>query len=185
MEAGIASIGGKAGELAVDLIKQWMTYLLNYETNLENLRERVNDLKDARQRVQQSVDAAKLQGHTIYNDVDKWLTMVDHKIFEMAETKLKEAEEKANERCLIGLCPNFKSRYLLSKTAEKEAYAIVQLLEKGRFDSVSYRPAPKPANIEDININIWSFVEQLYLHIFSIYLLAIFGYLFIWLLPNF
>ncbi|MBA0872660.1 hypothetical protein Goshw_018108 [Gossypium schwendimanii] len=146
MEAVIASIGGKAGELAFDLIKQEMTYIQNYKTNLENLREGVNDLKDARQRVQQSADAAKRQGRKIYNDVDKWLTMVDHKISEMAETKLKEDEEKANEKCLIGLCPNFKSRYLLSKTAEKEADAIVQLLEKGRFDSVSYRPAPTPAN---------------------------------------
>ncbi|KAK8593706.1 hypothetical protein V6N12_045781 [Hibiscus sabdariffa] len=151
MEAVISLIGGKAGELVFDLIRQEITYVLNYKSNVENLKEGVDDLKDARQRVQQSVDGAIRQGRKIYKDVDKWLTMADQMISETAETKLKEEEEKANERRFVGLCPNIKSRYLLSKKAEKEAGIIAQLLEKGRFDTVSYLPAPQRVCVRSVN----------------------------------
>ncbi|KAE8676427.1 hypothetical protein F3Y22_tig00111614pilonHSYRG00134 [Hibiscus syriacus] len=109
MEAVISSIGGKAGELAFDVIKHEVTYVLNYKTNLDNLKEGVEDLRDVRHRLQQSVDAARRQGRKIYQDVDKWLNTVDHKISEMAESKLKEDEERANERRFVGLCPDFKN----------------------------------------------------------------------------
>ncbi|GMI78877.1 hypothetical protein HRI_001557000 [Hibiscus trionum] len=151
MEAVIASIGGKAGELAFDLIAQEIAYVLNYKTNVENLKEGVDELKDARRRVQQSVDAAKRRGRKIYKDVDKWLATVDHVISEMDGTELKEDEERADGMRFIGLCPNFKSRYLLSKKAEKEAGTIAQLLEKGRFDTVSYLPAPQRVCIGSVN----------------------------------
>ncbi|KAL4375816.1 hypothetical protein GQ457_02G027210 [Hibiscus cannabinus] len=151
MDAVISSIGGKAGELVFDLIRQEITYVLNFKSNVENLKDGVDNLKDARHRVQQSVDGAKRQGRKIYKDVDKWLTMADQMISEMAETQLKEEEDKACQRRFIGLCPNIKSRYLLSKKAEKEAGIIAQLLEKGRFDTVSYAPAPQRVCIRSVN----------------------------------
>ncbi|KAK9006544.1 hypothetical protein V6N11_018881 [Hibiscus sabdariffa] len=131
--------------------RQEITYVLNFKSNVENLKDGVDDLKDARHRVQQSVDGAKRQGRKIYKDVDRWLTMADQMISEMAETQLKEEEDKACQRRFIGLCPNIKSRYLLSKKAEKEAGIIAQLLEKGRFDTVSYAPAPQRVCIKSVN----------------------------------
>ncbi|GAY32005.1 hypothetical protein CUMW_273110 [Citrus unshiu] len=58
--------------------------------------------------------------------------------------KLKNARDKnSNNRCLKGLCLNLRTRYQLSKKAEREANAIVGLHEKGRFDSVSFRTIPE------------------------------------------
>nr|XP_034918019.1 uncharacterized protein LOC118051475 [Populus alba] len=42
----------------------------------------------------------------------------------------------------MGLCPDLKIRYRLGKAAKKELTVIVDLQEKGKFDGVSYRPAP-------------------------------------------
>ncbi|OMO68656.1 NB-ARC domain-containing protein [Corchorus olitorius] len=140
MEAVIASVGEKADELAFDLIKREITCILNYKTNVENLRDGVDDLKHARQRVQRSVDAAKRKGEEIYSDVEKWLSMVDDKIHQVAAAiKLEEEQETTKERYhLIRISPNFMSRYQLSKKAEKEVEAIAELVGKGRFESVSH-----------------------------------------------
>ncbi|XP_022743855.1 probable disease resistance protein At1g12280 [Durio zibethinus] len=131
MEAVIASVGEKAGEFAFDLIKREVTYISNYKSNVENLKEGFDEPKDARQRVKHSVDAAKTKGRKIYKDVEKWLFMVDEETSEEAAAKLED-EEKAKEK--------------LSKRAEKEADSIAQLLGKGRFDSVSYLPALRHVN---------------------------------------
>ncbi|XP_039037077.1 disease resistance protein SUMM2-like [Hibiscus syriacus] len=73
-------------------------------------------------------------------DVLKWLANDDKKLTENVEEKLKEDEEKAKKKCFFALCPNVKSRYLVSKKAVDEAHAISELLEQGKFDKVSYSP---------------------------------------------
>ncbi|XP_022747892.1 disease resistance protein At4g27190-like [Durio zibethinus] len=72
----------------------------------------------------------------------KEFTTVDGKICDEAAAQLDGDEKKAKQRCFVGLCPNFMSRYQLSRKAEKEANTIAELLkDKDRFDGVSYKPA--------------------------------------------
>ncbi|PPD70703.1 hypothetical protein GOBAR_DD32418 [Gossypium barbadense] len=106
------------------------------------------ELKDTRDRVQHSVDAAKRNGEEIEGDVDKWLSAVDKKIPELAE-KVMQDEEKATKKCCIGLCPNFWTRYKLSLKVEEEAKAVAELLEHGKFERVSNRAAPQEALKDD------------------------------------
>ncbi|KAF2294552.1 hypothetical protein GH714_012513 [Hevea brasiliensis] len=42
-----------------------------------------------------------------------------------------QGEEQAKKRCFVGLCPDLKTRYLLSKKAEKKALAIDKLVNEG------------------------------------------------------
>ncbi|XVF56889.1 hypothetical protein PTKIN_Ptkin06aG0156800 [Pterospermum kingtungense] len=136
------SIAGKAAEYAVDPIARQFSYLFKYKTKFQNLEGQLQQLKDARDRVQQNVNQANRQGEDIYDNVNRWLTEVNGKISEEAAAQFKQDEEKAKQRCFVGLCPNFKSRYQLSRKAEKEANTIARLLEeKDRFDGVSHRPA--------------------------------------------
>ncbi|KAF2294517.1 hypothetical protein GH714_012149 [Hevea brasiliensis] len=51
-----------------------------------------------------------------------------------------QGEEQAKKRCFVGLCPDLKTRYLLSKKAEKKALAIDKLRNEGDLDSISFRP---------------------------------------------
>ncbi|XP_022745675.1 probable disease resistance protein At5g43730 [Durio zibethinus] len=72
----------------------------------------------------------------------EWLTKVNGICDEAAE-QLDDDEEKAKQMCFVGLCPNFKSRYQLSRKAEKEANTIAELLkDKDEFNNrVSRQPA--------------------------------------------
>ncbi|MBA0637183.1 hypothetical protein Godav_029351 [Gossypium davidsonii] len=58
--------------------------------------------------------------------------------------KVKDLEEEAKDKCFIGLCPNVKAFYQLSKKAEEDAGAVVELLQQGGFDRISYLDVPPP-----------------------------------------
>ncbi|OMO87826.1 Disease resistance protein [Corchorus olitorius] len=138
------SVLGKVAEYTVDPIARQVGYIFKYKSNFQNLREQLQQLKDARERVQQAVNEANRKGEEVFDDVSRWLTEANGSISEDAVMKLNDDEETAIKRCFIGVCPNFKSRYQLSKKADKEANSIVQLLEKAKqFGTYSFRPAPE------------------------------------------
>ncbi|KAE8704739.1 hypothetical protein F3Y22_tig00110445pilonHSYRG00098 [Hibiscus syriacus] len=149
----VGSLVSKAAEYTVDPTARQLSYLFKHKTKFLNLRTKVQDLKDARERVQQSVEAATRKGEVIFDDVQRWLTVADEKISEQAAKQLEEDEEKATKRCFAGFYPDFKSRYQLSRKAEKEANAIAQLLTANAIaqllteKSVSY---PPPVEVTDI-----------------------------------
>ncbi|KAL9450633.1 hypothetical protein AB3S75_012373 [Citrus x aurantiifolia] len=137
----VISVAAKVAEYLVAPIIRQFTYCCTYKTNFEKLNNEVDKLKNARDSVQYKVDDSRIKGDGIQLHVEKWMITVDKAINEV-ET-LIEDKEKSNNRCLKGLCPNLKTRYQLSKKAEREANAIVGLHEKGRFDSVSFRTIPE------------------------------------------
>lgn len=141
----VGSLAGKAAEYTVDPLARHFSYLFKPKSKFQNLRSQLQQLKDARERVQHAVNEANRRGDDIFSNVVRWLTEVDGKIRQVPVSQIEENEEKAKQMCFVGLCPNFKSRYQLSRKAEEEANAIAQLLkDKDRFDGViSYRPAPE------------------------------------------
>ncbi|XP_039034050.1 disease resistance protein At4g27190-like [Hibiscus syriacus] len=144
----VGSLAAKAAEYTVDPTARQLGYLFKPRSKSLNLQSKVQYLKDARERVQQSVEAATRKGELIFDDVQRWLTVTDEKISEQAARQLREDEEKATKGCFVGFCPDFKSRYQLSRKAEKEANAIAQLLsEKDAFEDVSYLPAVEVTDI--------------------------------------
>ncbi|KAK8633001.1 hypothetical protein V6N13_013855 [Hibiscus sabdariffa] len=58
----------------------------------------LRNLKDARERLQQSVDSANRRGEVIFDDVQRWLIEVNEKISDQAATQLQEDEEKVTKR---------------------------------------------------------------------------------------
>ena len=84
--------------------------MFNYRTNIEDLSEKVEKLRDVRDRQQHSVDEAKRNGHAIEDGVSKWLTRADG--FVQDASKFLEDEKATPNSCLNELmCPNLKSRY--------------------------------------------------------------------------
>ncbi|XP_022719669.1 probable disease resistance protein At4g27220 [Durio zibethinus] len=142
MESIVSGAANKVVECTFGVIKRGFVYIIYVDSNVQNLKMQVRKLMDAQARVQQNVDRAKRNAEEIFPDVNSWLIEVNKKISEHAAAQLKEDEEKAKKKCFIGLCPNFKSRYQLSKKAEEEAQAIIQLLGEGKFDKVSHSVAP-------------------------------------------
>ncbi|KAK9016281.1 hypothetical protein V6N11_078783 [Hibiscus sabdariffa] len=144
----VGSLASKAAEYTVDPPARQLGYLFNHKSKFQNLRSKVQDLKDAKERMQQSVEAANRNGEEIFDDVKRWLAEVNEKISEQSATQLQEDEEKATKRCFAGFCPDFNSRYRLSKKADKEADAVTQLLiKKDSFNTVSYLTAVEVTDI--------------------------------------
>ncbi|ESR45749.1 hypothetical protein CICLE_v10000221mg [Citrus x clementina] len=114
-------------------------YLRNYKANVENLKAEIDKLKDERRSIQHRVSEAERKGEKIEEKVEKWLVRANNTIEQSA--KFIDDEVTTNKRCLMGLCPNLKSGYQLSKEAETKVKAIVELKEEaGKFDDrISYR----------------------------------------------
>ncbi|KAL9448028.1 hypothetical protein AB3S75_015492 [Citrus x aurantiifolia] len=114
-------------------------YLRNYKANVENLKAEIDKLKDERRSIQHRVSEAERKGEKIEEKVEKWLVRANNTIEQSA--KFIDDEETTNKRCPMGLCPNLKSGYQLSKEAETKVKAIVELKEEaGKFDDrISYR----------------------------------------------
>ncbi|KAJ9175172.1 hypothetical protein P3X46_013751 [Hevea brasiliensis] len=125
-------------EYIVGPIKRHMSHPFTYKSKFETLHHEAEQLMNKRLKLQQSVDEAKRKGEEIYESVDKWLIEAGKAIEEADE--FIQGEEQAKKRCFVGLCPDLKTRYLLSKKAEKKALAIDKLVNEGDHDPISFRP---------------------------------------------
>lgn len=139
MAEGIAfSIAGKFTQYLIKPIKCQFQYLFCYNSNIQNLREEVENLKTKKTSTQLLVDAAKRNAEVVGSDVLQWLEKVDN-VKKNADEVL-EKTENAKLRCLCRLL-NVKSRYLLSRTATKVSHMVVKLQHESGFNRVGY-PAP-------------------------------------------
>ncbi|KAH9752677.1 Disease resistance protein [Citrus sinensis] len=116
-----------------------LCYLRNYKANFENLKAEIDKLKDESKSIQHRVSEAERKGEKIEEKVENWLVSANNTIEQAA--KFIEDGETTSKRCFKGLCPNFKTRYQLSKKAETEVKALVELKEEARRfdDRIFYR----------------------------------------------
>ncbi|TXG71340.1 hypothetical protein EZV62_006275 [Acer yangbiense] len=139
----ISSIAAKVAELLVVPVGKHICYPFKYKSNMEELKQQIEKLINARDIVQHSVDTAKRQGDEIEKDVEKWLNSVDAFAAQLVVKSIIDGEEDRAKKklCSIGFCPNLISRYSLSKKAAKMAKDGVDLLAEGKFKDVSHRLA--------------------------------------------
>ncbi|KAH9688184.1 hypothetical protein KPL70_015045 [Citrus sinensis] len=86
------------------------------------------------------VDEPKRREEEIEEYVEKCRASVNDVIDE-AE-KFIGVDARANKHCFKGLCPNLKTHRRLSKEAERQKEAVVNVQEAGRFDRISYNIIP-------------------------------------------
>ncbi|XP_062145329.1 disease resistance protein At4g27190-like [Alnus glutinosa] len=134
----LIAIAGKVVDCMVEPVKQWLCYSIHYNSNIESMKKQVEKLRDARDRVQHSVDAAIRNGEEIEGDVKNWLKEADG-IIELVR-KDSEGEEEEKRKCCNGTFLNLKLRHQLSQKAKKIVQDIDKALEIGKFDKVSYHP---------------------------------------------
>uniref|UniRef100_A0A2C9WHI5 Uncharacterized protein n=1 Tax=Manihot esculenta TaxID=3983 RepID=A0A2C9WHI5_MANES len=125
-------------EFVVVPIKRHISYPFTHKIKVEKLHHEAGRLKNRTVKLKQAVEEATRKGEEIYESVNKWLIDAD-KAIEEAEECIQGGEQ-AKKRCFVGLCPDLKTRYQLSKKAEKKALAIHELANEGDLDSISFRP---------------------------------------------
>ncbi|KAF5462724.1 hypothetical protein F2P56_018707 [Juglans regia] len=153
----VVQIVAKMAEHTVAPIGQWLGYSFRYISNVAKMKDREDKLRRVRDSVQHSIDAAVRNGEEIEYDVKKWLTEVDD-ITELAK-KVHEGEEEAKMRCSIEVCLSLKLRHQLSREAKKIVKLVGKALENGKFDRISYRPAPQGI-VTRRNMNCMEFVSR-------------------------
>ncbi|KAK2633265.1 hypothetical protein EUGRSUZ_L00070 [Eucalyptus grandis] len=105
-----------------------------------DLKKEVNDLKNARERVQSSVDKAAYDGKPIFTDVKVWLENVEEEVKE-AENLLRDGES-AKSACFRGWLPNPVVCHSIGRKVEKMTQVIQELHKKSNFPEVHYDYPP-------------------------------------------
>ncbi|XP_062083056.1 disease resistance protein At4g27190-like [Humulus lupulus] len=131
------SIVAKIAEYTVAPVGRQLGYLFCYAGNVDNLKTRMQELKNARDRLQHRVEEAKNNCLEIEADVQSWLSSVD-RISEEAETFLNH-EGHAKAVCSCGSLPHLVTRHQLSRKAKKMSSDVCAASEKSKFDTISYR----------------------------------------------
>ncbi|RVW53210.1 Disease resistance protein [Vitis vinifera] len=141
----IIAVAAKVSEYLVAPIRRQLSYLFCYRSYTDELHNKVQKLGKARDDVLVTVDEATRRGDQIRPIVQEWLNRVDEITGEAEELKKDE-----NKSCFNGWCPNLKSRYLLSREADKKAQVIVEVQENRNFpDGVSYRVPPRSVTFKE------------------------------------
>nr|XP_028945135.1 probable disease resistance protein At4g27220 [Malus domestica] len=123
----IIAIASKIGESLVAPIGTESAYLINYHSNLENLKREIKKLCDKKNEVQGWVNAAKRNGKFIHPDIQSWLKNVDEMIQKVSHF---EVEIDRKRRCMY--------RWSLSRKAYKITQHVLQLQNEGTFENVAY-----------------------------------------------
>ncbi|KAH9755549.1 putative disease resistance protein [Citrus sinensis] len=152
--AVVSGVASKVAEILFDPIRREISYVFKCQSNLQELRSQVAELKNKREREQQRVGYADRQGDVIHKDVEQWLIKVNEFI-ERVEKAIDEVEEDETNnnyekrRTFRELCPNnLMARYKLSKVAVKATEEGGILLRKWiSSDIVSYRPATESTKL--------------------------------------
>ncbi|KAL6324386.1 hypothetical protein AAG906_012990 [Vitis piasezkii] len=141
----IITVAAKVSEYLVAPIGRRLSYLFCYRNYTDELHNKVQKLGKERDDVLITVAEARRRGDEIRPIVQEWLNRVDEITGEAEALKKDE-----NKSCFNGWCPNLKSRYLLSKEADKKAQVIVEVQEENNFPhDVSYRPPPPNERFTD------------------------------------
>ena len=86
----VISILTLAAKYTISPIKNQIKHLCCHETKVQTLKDQVESLMNARERVQHSIDTARGNGEEIENDVDEWLSKVNKKISEEVEKVMQD-----------------------------------------------------------------------------------------------
>ncbi|KAA8518373.1 hypothetical protein F0562_015744 [Nyssa sinensis] len=135
----VVATGAKIVEYSVAPIGRQFGYVIFYKSNIEKLRDAVDKLEDKRAGVMLLVDLARRNVEVIAPDVERWLSLSDE-ISTVAYRVLRKLE-RVERSCLNGWYPHLKSRFSLSRKANKLRHEVLDLLQEQNFGRISY-PAP-------------------------------------------
>ncbi|KAL3750233.1 hypothetical protein ACJRO7_011254 [Eucalyptus globulus] len=124
-EAFANSVASKLGECLFASIGRQFGYVLHYKSYIEDLKNGVDKLETARERVQRSVDEALWDGKPIQADIKNWLESVENKAKE-ARDLIKHGESTKNA-CFRGWLPNPTVRHPIGRKVKKMTQVIQKL----------------------------------------------------------
>ncbi|KAI8011232.1 Disease resistance protein [Camellia lanceoleosa] len=138
---GVFSIvGAIAGAIAGRLVEPVMLYVgfvFQYKKKQENLEVEIKNLEELIKQIKEKIDEAITRGEEVDEPVSNWLAEVEERVSEFKD----ENTINENMQCSVFLCPDYISRYRMSKEAENKIAEVKKFTQSGNFSIVAL---PKP-----------------------------------------
>ncbi|KAI4346282.1 hypothetical protein L6164_013348 [Bauhinia variegata] len=131
----VSLVVGKLLDYTLMPVVRQVGYVISYNDNVAQLKEQVEQLRLARESLQNRVDTATRNVEEIEGEVLKWLSEVD----EIA-LKIEKFQEYCHKdaRCSSRSFPNLCWSYQHSRKAKKLAQEVVDIKRKKEFAQVSH-----------------------------------------------
>ncbi|XP_028072808.1 disease resistance protein SUMM2-like isoform X2 [Camellia sinensis] len=138
---GVFSIAGAiAGAIAGRLVEPVMLhvgFVFQYKKKQENLEVEIKNLEELIKQIKEKVKEAITRGEELDEPVSNWLAEVGKRVPEFKD----ENTVNENMQCFVFLCPDYISRYRMSKDAENKIKEVKKFTQSGNFSTVAH---PKP-----------------------------------------
>ncbi|XP_028122760.1 disease resistance protein At4g27190-like [Camellia sinensis] len=133
----VGAITGRIVEPVIQLVVLHVGFVFQYKKKQEKLEVEIKNLEEKRKQIKEKVDEAITRGEEVDEPVSNWLAEVEERV-----PKFKD-ENTVNEnmQCSVFLCPDYISRYRMSKEAENKIEEVKKFTQSGNFSTVAH---PKP-----------------------------------------
>ncbi|XP_047306228.1 putative disease resistance protein At5g05400 [Impatiens glandulifera] len=153
-------VGGKIGELLIKPIQRELGYFFSFNSNIQELETRLDELKATRNDIQRMEDAEKKMGKTLGDRAQLWIEKADGKIVE-AESVLNEKAQLQKGCFSIKWCPNLILRFSLGRKGKKSSLVLIELLQSGGQLPHKGHALPMPSiNMRDYNGDAYEFESR-------------------------
>ncbi|CAL5336879.1 unnamed protein product [Camellia sinensis] len=133
----VGAIAGRIVEPVIQLMVLHVGFVFQYKKKQKKLEVEIKNLEEQRKQIEEKFDEAITRGEEVDERVSNWLAEVEEKV-----QKIKDDNTiNKNMQCFKFSCPDYISRYRMSKEAENKTEEVKNLTQSGNFSTVAH---PKP-----------------------------------------
>ncbi|CAL5394265.1 unnamed protein product [Camellia sinensis] len=133
----VGAIAGRIVEPVIQLVVHHVGFVFQYKKQQKKLEVEIKNLEEQRKQIEEKVDEAITCGEEVDEAVSNWLAEVEERV-----QKIKDDNTiNENMQCFKFSCPDYISRYRMSKEAKNKMDEVKNLTKSGSFSTVAH---PKP-----------------------------------------
>ncbi|CAL5321602.1 unnamed protein product [Camellia sinensis] len=133
----VGAITGRIVEPVIQLVVLHVGFVVQYKKKQEKLEVEIKNLEEKRKQIEEKVDEAITRGEEVDEPVSNWLVEVEERLQKIKDDNIINE----NMQCFKFSCPDYISRYRMSKEAENKMKEVRNLTQSGNFSTVAH---PKP-----------------------------------------
>ncbi|THG13018.1 hypothetical protein TEA_005130 [Camellia sinensis var. sinensis] len=133
----VGAIAGRIVKPVIQLVVLHVGFVFQYKKKQKKLEVEIKNLEEQRKQIEEKVDEAITRGEEVDEPVSNWLAEVEERVQKIKEDNTIDE----NMQCFKFSCPDYISRYQMSKDAENKMEEVKNLTQSGNFSTVAH---PKP-----------------------------------------
>ncbi|GMP54017.1 hypothetical protein CsSME_00019300 [Camellia sinensis var. sinensis] len=133
----VGAIAGRIVEPVIQLVVLHVGFVFQYKKKQKKLEVEIKNLEEQRKQIEEKVDEAITRGEEVDEPVSNWLEEVEERVQKIKEDNTIDE----NMQCFTFSCPDYISRYRMSRDAENKMEEVKNLTQSGNFSTVAH---PKP-----------------------------------------